>query len=174
MLVRNINASWIIEFLSWGYKISLILSKKMNGLQRNYTQFFQAPRYVNSYNTEISLKPIHLFDKVKLILYPQVRNSMTSLTLKIPACQNLGKFLNITSHVNITGHLVQRFKQLVASCELVHVLMSNQTSHLQMLFLVFKGVVLVILYQKIFYLKMNSMQFVNNMLQNFSNIGMYL
>ena len=67
MLVKNINVSWVMEFLSWGYKISSILSKKMNGLQRNYTQFFYAPRYVNSYNTEISLKPIHLFDKANFV-----------------------------------------------------------------------------------------------------------
>ena len=28
-------------------------------------------------NTAISLKPIHFFDKIKLILYQQARNSMT-------------------------------------------------------------------------------------------------
>ena len=147
MLAKNINVSWVMEFLSWGYKISTILSKKLMGFKEIILNFFRPhAMWIHIPNTEISLKPIHLFDKVKLILYPQVRNSMTPLTFKIPACQNLGKFLNITSHVNITGHLVQRFKQLVASCELVNVLMSNQTSHLQMLFLVFKGVVLVILY----------------------------
>ena len=33
--------------------------------------------YINSQNTTISLKPIHLFDKIKLILYQQDGNSMT-------------------------------------------------------------------------------------------------
>ena len=37
--------------------------------------------YVNYQNTAISLKPIHLIDKIKLILYPRVRNSTTYLTV---------------------------------------------------------------------------------------------
>ena len=45
-------------------------------------------RYVNSQNTAISLKAIHFFDKIKLILYPQVRNSMTQLTLVYNLRQN--------------------------------------------------------------------------------------
>ena len=40
--------------------------------------------YFLNYSAQIliSLKPIHCYDKVKLILYPRVRNSTTHLTLK--------------------------------------------------------------------------------------------
>ena len=39
---------------------------------------------VNSQNK--SLKPIHFFDKSKLILFPLLRNSKTQLTLRLHAC----------------------------------------------------------------------------------------
>ena len=43
--------------------------------------FLKAPRYVNSQNSAISLKHNHSIDEIKLILYLQVRNSITHLTM---------------------------------------------------------------------------------------------
>ena len=38
---------------------------------------------VNSQNTAISMKHIHVIDKIKLVLYPQSRNSITMLKLSV-------------------------------------------------------------------------------------------
>jgi hypothetical protein len=44
-------------------------------------QEFKVPGYVNSQSKAISLKTIPFIDKIKLILYLQVKNSLTSLTI---------------------------------------------------------------------------------------------
>ena len=65
-----------MEFLTCGYKISLILSKK-----KEFAVFWGTWRYGNSQNTAISLKCIHSVDKIEVGLNPRVRNSTTHLTL---------------------------------------------------------------------------------------------
>ena len=61
-----------MEFLIWGYQISYFTLK----LKSKYLT-----RYVNSQNTAISLNPIHFINKIKIILYMQIRNSITHLTI---------------------------------------------------------------------------------------------
>ena len=56
---------------------------------------FVGPTNVNSQNTAISLKTIHFFDKIKPILYPQVRNSITQQTLTYIICN-----MNIFQYAN--------------------------------------------------------------------------
>ena len=55
-----VSVRWTVEFLTRGYKVSLIF---------------------NSQNTAIYLKPNNCFNKTKLIFYLRVRNSTTQLTI---------------------------------------------------------------------------------------------
>ena len=67
--IINKNLKTIFEIENWLWKIK-IHKFEVAGVM-----------YVNSQNKAIFLKSIIFFDKIKLILYPQVRNYMTQLTL---------------------------------------------------------------------------------------------
>ena len=62
-------------------KVFFYLKKYWGFFYQKETIFEISWSYVNSQNTVISLKPIRFSDRIKLILYPQVRYSMTQLTL---------------------------------------------------------------------------------------------
>ena len=57
------------------------LTMKVDFENSNFKNYKHLALYVNSQNTVKSLKHIHIIDKIKLILYPQVRNSITKLII---------------------------------------------------------------------------------------------
>jgi hypothetical protein len=57
------------------------LTMKVDFENSNFKNYKHLALYVNSQNTVKSLKHIHIIDKIKLILYPQVRNSITKLMI---------------------------------------------------------------------------------------------
>ena len=103
--IHFINVSWVMEFLTCRYKISLISFTKKEWPSRKLLyfvnchdarylklvdfEFLKAFFYVKNrlyykgikIDTAISLRPVHFFDKFQLILYPHVRNSKTQITL---------------------------------------------------------------------------------------------
>ena len=97
---------WVLEFLTWEYNIKMnkythqkhflyilkwhVTAKSAPLIQ--YFRYFSVFRqhrfssstwcYVNPQNTKIYLKQIHYSDKILLILYPSVRNSLTHFVIK--------------------------------------------------------------------------------------------
>ena len=56
-------------------------------------------RYANSQNAAISLMPIYPMDKIKLILYPRVRNSIPHLIIiyiKWNIYKYIGRYMQLT------------------------------------------------------------------------------
>ena len=85
------NFDWVMEFLTCGYKISLILPKK---------------RMVFKEIAVLCELPFIFFDKIKLILYPQVRNSITQLTL-------------VCSHRSCSNIKVEWFHCVLKGCKIL-------------------------------------------------------
>ena len=93
---------WFLDKQTFFYKSHILLTLNFEVCTYNFLNvcpIFAGPHYGNSQNTSITKNAIHLFDNIKLILYPQVRNFITQLTLT----QNLLTTVTSTSCVHING-----------------------------------------------------------------------